>query len=143
MVVSLGKVFGQKITETAAKGIISAAASTLICRRLAKMIPIVGWGISAAVAAGITEAIGWTSAVDFAKQAKNDNSSEVKTELSQNQEALCDKALHADNNDDGREDITSDDDEVKQDAINVAEQIDDNSLSNDFSKAFKCEEGEE
>ena len=70
MVVTLGKVFNQKITESAAKGLIGAAASTFVGRSLVKLIPVVGWGVSAAVAAGVTEAIGWTIAVDFAKKAK-------------------------------------------------------------------------
>jgi len=78
MVVSLGKVFNQKISDTAAQAIIKAAGSTLIGRSLVKLIPFIGWSISAAVAAGITEAIGWSSAVDFAKQAKGfeDNTSD-------------------------------------------------------------------
>ena len=70
MVVALGKIFNQKVTEAAAKGLIGAAASTFVGRSIVKLIPIVGWGISAAVAAGVTEAIGWTIAVDFAKKAK-------------------------------------------------------------------------
>ena len=71
MVFGLGKIFDQKITEAVAKGLISTAASTFVGRNLVKFIPVVGWGISAAVAAGVTEAIGWTIAVDFAKDAKN------------------------------------------------------------------------
>lgn len=71
MVISLGKVFNQKITESAAKAAIAAAAATFAGRNLVKMIPVIGWGISAAVAAGVTEAIGWTAAVDYAKSAKN------------------------------------------------------------------------
>lgn len=67
MVVGLGKVFGQKIEESVAKSLIAAAASTFVGRNLVKMIPIVGWGVSAAVAAGVTEAIGWTIAIDMAK----------------------------------------------------------------------------
>lgn len=70
MVLALGKVFDTKITESAAKGLIGAAASTFVGRSLIKLIPIVGWGVSAVVAAGVTEAIGWTIAVDFAKDAK-------------------------------------------------------------------------
>ncbi len=72
MVLALGKVFGQKITESAAKGAIGAAASTFIGRNLIKLIPIVGWGVSAAVAAGITEAIGWTIAVDLADKSRRE-----------------------------------------------------------------------
>ena len=70
MVLALGKVFDAKISESAAKGLIGAAASTFVGRSLIKLIPIVGWGVSAVVAAGVTEAIGWTSAVDLAKDAK-------------------------------------------------------------------------
>lgn len=71
MVLALGGVFNTKITESAAKGLIAAAASTFVGRNLVKLIPIIGWGISAAVAAGVTEAIGWTIAVDLARDAKS------------------------------------------------------------------------
>ena len=71
MVMALGKIFDAKVTESVAKGLIGAAASTFVGRNIVKMIPILGWGISAAVAAGVTEAIGWTIAVDFAKDAKS------------------------------------------------------------------------
>lgn len=70
MVMTLGKIFDAKVTESVAKGLIGAAASTFIGRSIVKMIPIFGWGISAVVAGGVTEAIGWTIAVDFAKDAK-------------------------------------------------------------------------
>ncbi len=72
MVLALGKIFDQKITESAAKGLIGAAASTFIGRTLVKLIPVVGWVASAGVAAGVTEAIGWTIAVDFAKAARKE-----------------------------------------------------------------------
>lgn len=72
MVISLGKVFEQKITESAAKSIITAAASTLIGRAAVKFIPVVGWITSAGVAAGVTEAMGWTIAVDFAKKHRTE-----------------------------------------------------------------------
>lgn len=72
MVIGLGKVFGQKVEEAGAKSIIAAAASTFVGRQLVKWIPIVGWGVSAAVAAGITEAIGWTVALDFAKSYRQE-----------------------------------------------------------------------
>ncbi len=71
MVIALGKIFDVKLTESAAKGLIGAAASTFVGRSIVKMIPFIGWGISAVVAAGVTEAIGWTIAVDFARDAKN------------------------------------------------------------------------
>lgn len=70
MVIALGKIFDVKLTESAAKGLIGAAASTFVGRNLVKLIPFVGWVVSSAVAAGVTEAIGWTIAVDFAKDAK-------------------------------------------------------------------------
>ena len=72
MVIALGKIFGQTLSDGAAKGLIGAAASTFVGRNLVKLIPIVGWGVSAAVAAGVTEAIGWICATDFAKQARTE-----------------------------------------------------------------------
>lgn len=72
MVIALGKVFDQEITLTAAKGAIAAAASTFVGRNLIKLIPIAGWVVSAGVAAGITEAIGWTIAVDMAKNYRQE-----------------------------------------------------------------------
>ena len=72
MVFALGKIFNQKIGESSAKAIVSAAASTLVGRSLIKLIPVVGWGISAAVAASVTEAVGWMTAVDFAKKFANE-----------------------------------------------------------------------
>lgn len=72
MVLALGKVFEQEITDSAAKGLIGAAASTFVGRNLVKLIPVAGWIASAAVAAGVTEAIGWTIAVDFANNARRE-----------------------------------------------------------------------
>ena len=72
MVIALGKVFNQQISESAAKGLIGAAASTLIGRNLVKLIPIAGWFVSAGVAAGVTEAIGWSIAVDFAHASRKE-----------------------------------------------------------------------
>ena len=66
MVIALGKDFDQEITSSAAKGLIGAAAATFVGRNLVKLIPIAGWVASAAVAAGVTEAIGWMVAVDMA-----------------------------------------------------------------------------
>lgn len=72
MVLALGKIFEQEITESVAKGLIGAAASTFVGRNLIKLIPVAGWVASAAVAAGVTEAIGWTIAVDFANNARRE-----------------------------------------------------------------------
>jgi len=72
MVISLGKVFGKKLTESAANSIIAPVAATIIGRNLIKLIPVAGWFVSAGVAAGVTEAIGWTLATDFAKPTFDD-----------------------------------------------------------------------
>lgn len=72
MVIALGKIFDRKITESAAKGLIGAVAATFVGRNLVKLIPVFGWGVSAAVAGGVTEAVGWTIAVDMANNAKKD-----------------------------------------------------------------------
>lgn len=69
MITTLGKIFDKKITESAAKGIISAAAATFDDRTMVELIPIVGWPASAVAAAEVTEAIGWIAAVDFAKNS--------------------------------------------------------------------------
>ncbi len=67
MVFAIGKIFGQKITDSTAQGLLGAAASTFVGRELFKFIPGVGWITSAGIAAGVTEAMGWIVAVDFAK----------------------------------------------------------------------------
>lgn len=105
MVVVLGKIFGVKVTESVAKGLIGAAASTFVGRNLVKLIPVIGWGVSAVVAAGVTEAIGWMIAVDFAQEAKirweeehnfterifqSDFDSEIQTESSNDEERNAD-----------------------------------------------------
>lgn len=83
MVMALGKIFDANVTESIAKSIVSAAASTFVGRSLVKMIPIFGWGISATVAAGVTEAIGWTVAVDFAQKAKDKWEKEHNSNMNQ------------------------------------------------------------
>lgn len=70
MVLALGKIFDRQITESVAKGLIGATSATFVGRNLVKLIPVFGWGVSGAVAAGVTEAVGWTIAVDLAKNAK-------------------------------------------------------------------------
>lgn len=80
MVIALGKIFDQQISSAVAKGAIGAAASTFVGRNLVKLIPIVGWGISAAVAAGVTEAIGWTIAVDMAKNYRKEYERKIAAE---------------------------------------------------------------
>ena len=72
MIIGLGKIFDQKVSESAAKGLLGAAASTFVGRELFKFIPVVGWITSAGIAAGVTEAVGWTVAVDFAKSYRQE-----------------------------------------------------------------------
>ncbi|MCR5660612.1 MAG: GTP-binding protein [bacterium] len=81
MVIALGKIFDQEISSAAAKGIIGAAASTFVGRNLVKLIPIVGWFVSAGVAAGVTEAMGWTIAVDMAKNCRDKIKNKAKDEI--------------------------------------------------------------
>lgn len=77
MVMTLGKIFHQEITKTVAESLIGAVAGTFVGRNLVKFIPGVGWAISVSVAAGVTEAIGWTIAVDFAHKYKSSKESEI------------------------------------------------------------------
>jgi len=74
MVIALGRIFGAKITKGAASTILTGVAAPIIGRTIAgsflKFIPVAGWIASAALAALITEVIGWTVAVDFAKDYK-------------------------------------------------------------------------
>ena len=69
MIISLGAVFNIPTPENAAKSILSglalsiggrAAAATLL-----NFIPIAGWIIKGATAAGLTEAIGWAAVAHF------------------------------------------------------------------------------
>jgi len=75
MVISLGAVFGIKITEGAASGIIKALASVLIGRKISQVlvgwIPVVGNAINATTAAGVTQAIGWYSVSTFKVMSKS------------------------------------------------------------------------
>ena len=87
MIVALGKVFNQKISKSAASGIIVAAASAFVGRNLVKLIPVAGWVASSVVAAGITEAIGWTVALGFAQASEQtDNDLECAEEDAQDDE---------------------------------------------------------
>ena len=70
MIVKLGSIFNQRITDTAAKAAISAAAATFVGRTAVKVIPGVGWAVSGAVAGAVTETIGWLVANDLAKSTK-------------------------------------------------------------------------
>lgn len=74
MVVSLGKVFGMSITESAAMSALTTAAASTAGRGLSQIlvgwIPGVGNAINASTAAAITEAAGWVIANEFYDQTK-------------------------------------------------------------------------
>jgi uncharacterized protein (DUF697 family) len=63
MIISLGAVFGVRLEEGAAKGIISSMGASIVGRGVSQVlvgwIPGLGNAINAATAAGLTEAIGW------------------------------------------------------------------------------------
>lgn len=74
MIVSLGKVFGREISESAAKSLLSTSiASTIgigVTRALISWIPGVGNVINASTAATLTETIGWINAKQFCEQMR-------------------------------------------------------------------------
>lgn len=159
MIIALGKVFDQKVSESAAKAVIGAAASTFVGRSLVKLIPIAGWAASAAVAAGVTEAIGWTAAVDFANQAsKIKQASEETYSDSSTEEAMDESFTDGEDSEDvnGNDvDLNVEDDaestDISEDEISnksvvdtssdlEEEDSDDESISNDFSKMFGDED---
>lgn len=79
MIVSLGKVFDRRVTESAAKAIIASAAASIAGRSISQVvfgwIPGLGNAINTATAAGLTEAIGWI-AVDHFRRMPQDESTD-------------------------------------------------------------------
>lgn len=69
MVVRLGKVFGVKLTDSAAKAVIGTQATSIVGRAASQVligwVPGIGNIINATTAAGITEALGWEMADEF------------------------------------------------------------------------------
>jgi len=69
MIVSLGAVFGVKLTESAAASTLGTATATLVGRGISQFlvgwIPFIGNALNAATAAGVTETIGWSVAASF------------------------------------------------------------------------------
>lgn len=152
MIIALGKVFDQKITESAAKAVIGAAASTFVGRSLVKLIPIAGWAASAAVAAGVTEAIGWTAAVDFANQAsklkqldhvvprediiyEEDTSESSNTTTDEDSEEPLEEDGTANSTDSSAGDVQAET-TVESSPDTDEEDLDDESISKDFSRMF-------
>ena len=73
MVTLLGQVFGFSLSESAARAALATATTTVVGRTISQILigwwPIVGNIINASTAAGVTEAVGWVVAYDFARQA--------------------------------------------------------------------------
>lgn len=69
MTISLGKVFGVTLGESAAKAAIGSVAASTIGRTVSQVlvgwIPGVGNAINATTAAGLTESLGWLLAKEF------------------------------------------------------------------------------
>lgn len=74
MTISLGKVFGIELGESAAKSALASAAAGTVGRTISQVLigwfPLVGNIINATTAAGLTEAIGWILANEFEKQTQ-------------------------------------------------------------------------
>jgi uncharacterized protein (DUF697 family) len=73
MAVSLGKVFGINLDQSAAKAAVASAAAATVGRTASQVligwIPVAGNIVNATTAATITEAIGWIMANEFEKQS--------------------------------------------------------------------------
>lgn len=73
MAVSLGKVFGIELDQSAAKAAVASAAAATVGRTVSQVligwIPGVGNIINATTAATITETIGWIMAKEFESQS--------------------------------------------------------------------------
>ncbi len=76
MAISLGKVFGIKLSKSAAKAAVAAAAATAAGRSVSQLatfwIPFANLAINASTAVGLTEFIGWTLATEFAEQTSKE-----------------------------------------------------------------------
>ena len=74
MLIGLAKVFGISLTEAAAqqtaKAFVVGNLGKMIASSLSKLIPGLGSAVCATVAVALTEALGWETAEEFAKQAK-------------------------------------------------------------------------
>lgn len=78
MILGLGAVFNIPLTESMAKTVLSETVATTGGKIFAKVLAnvLVGWipgvgnAVNAAVAAGITESLGWLIAKDFEKEAE-------------------------------------------------------------------------
>lgn len=75
MAVAIARVFGIKVTKSAARSSVVSLAASQIGRAASQVafgwIPAAGNAINAGTAISITEAIGWLLAEDYAEQAQN------------------------------------------------------------------------
>lgn len=71
MTISLGKVFGINLTESAAKSAVGSAAAATVGRAVSQVaagwIPVAGNVSNAVTAASLTEGLGWMLANEFAQ----------------------------------------------------------------------------
>lgn len=89
MIISIGAVFGVKLSESAATSTLGTATATLVGRGLSQVLigwlPIYGNIINATTAAGVSEMIGWAVAENFAKtreKSVSDNQRRAKRRYS-------------------------------------------------------------
>lgn len=72
MTVSLGRVFGLELSDSAAKAALASAGAAVVGRTVSQLclgwIPVAGNLINATTAASVTEMLGWMLAEDFARQ---------------------------------------------------------------------------
>lgn len=91
MIISLGKVFGLRITEGIANGVIASCATTIAGRGITQVlwgwIPGLGNAINTATAAGLTEAIGWVAAKRFYLLQQDDLAKHRMTGMKEGYEA--------------------------------------------------------
>ena len=75
MTISLGRVFGLELTESAARAAVASVAAATVGRTVSQILigwlPIAGNLVNAGTAATVTEAIGWLLAEEFASQTCN------------------------------------------------------------------------
>ena len=112
MTIALGQVFGQEITKNAAEGVAASQATAAIGKAASKVIlsgiPVIGNIANGAVAASITETLGWLLVAQF------DKSDGVATDSNANGDANS-PAMDTDgeaNGDADVHDIDTDDDIV-------------------------------
>jgi len=84
MVVSLGRVFGIELTDSAAKAMTLGAVGTVVGRAVSQILigwmPGIGNTLNAVTAAGLTETLGWAIANKFAAETiENKAQSGTKT----------------------------------------------------------------